>query len=120
MTIEADELNRATHCYLTTAGRITGQLRTIEIWFAISGATLYMLSGNRADANWVKNAQRQPHVSIRIREHNLEAVARFVKDDAEDALARRLLLEKYGQAQTGLEDWARSSLPMAFDLAHVL
>ena len=31
-------------CYLTTTGRVTGQPHTIEIWFAVGGRTLYMLS----------------------------------------------------------------------------
>ena len=30
-------------CYLTTTGRVTGLPREIEIWFALQGATLYML-----------------------------------------------------------------------------
>ena len=34
-------------CYLTTTGRVTGRPHEIEIWFALDGATLYMLSGGR-------------------------------------------------------------------------
>lgn len=34
-------------CYLTTTGRRSGRSHTIEIWFALSGHTLYLLSGGR-------------------------------------------------------------------------
>ncbi len=39
-------------------------------------------------------------------------------DDAEDALARRLLLEKYAPGyERDLTEWGRTSLPMAIDLS---
>jgi hypothetical protein len=39
-----------------------------------------------------------------------------VEDSDEDALARRLLVEKYSPRNTGLSGWGRSSLPVALDL----
>ena len=35
------------YCYLTTTGRVSGEPREIEIWFALEGGSLYMLSGGR-------------------------------------------------------------------------
>ena len=32
-------------CYLTTRGRVTGRPHEIEIWFAVDGDTVYLLSG---------------------------------------------------------------------------
>src|SRR3954470_15882585 len=78
-------------CYLTTRGRMSGEPRTIEIWFGLIGNTVYMLAGDGPQANWVKNAIKTPQVTIRIRNRDISARARFVGDDAEDALARRLL-----------------------------
>ncbi len=103
-------------CYLTTKGRVTGRPRTIEIWFALSGATLYMLSGNQERADWVKNAMRAPRVTIKIGESVFDAEARIAKDNTEESLARRLLFEKYSPRESGLDDWARTALPVAFDL----
>ena len=46
-----DAVAQEPFCYLTTTGGVTGQARTIEIWFNVSGETLYMLSGNRDRAD---------------------------------------------------------------------
>jgi deazaflavin-dependent oxidoreductase (nitroreductase family) len=106
-------------CYLTTTGRVTGRPHTIEIWFAINEATLYMLSGNGPDrhADWVRNLMKTPAVAIRIREQEFAGSGRVVEDSDEDALARRLLLEKYEPTYSGdLSDWGRTALPVAVDL----
>jgi deazaflavin-dependent oxidoreductase (nitroreductase family) len=105
-------------CYLATTGRVSGQPRTIEIWFALEGSTLYMLSGGRDRSNWVRNLKREPVVGVRIRDTVLRGRARVVDEDGEeDALARRLLLDKYDPNYGGdLSDWARESLPVAVDL----
>ena len=104
-------------CYLTTAGRVTGRPHTIEIWFALDGTTLYMLSGGGESADWVKNARRMPEVSVRIRSMELAGQARGVEDTTEDATARRLLVDKYGPRYADdLEEWGRTSLPIAVDL----
>ncbi len=39
--------------YLTTVGRVTGRLHTIEIWFALHDRTVYMLAGDHA-SDWVR------------------------------------------------------------------
>ncbi len=104
-------------CYLTTVGRVSGRPHTIEIWFALDGSTLYMLSGGGAKADWVKNAQRVPDVSVRIRDQHYQGQARVVVGGAEDALARRLLVDKYQPRYDGdLASWGRSALPVAVDL----
>jgi len=104
-------------CYVTTTGRVTGRPHTIEIWFAISGRTLYMLSGGGDRSDWVKNLVRAPETTVRIGASEFSGRARVVTDEAEDALARRLLLEKYRPTYSGdLSDWGRTALPVAVDL----
>ena len=106
-------------CYLATIGRVTGKPHTIEIWFGLSGQTLYMLSGNgpRRRADWVRNLMRTPAVSVRIGEVGYKGTGRVVEDPEEDALARRLLLEKYEPKYAGdLSDWGRTALPVAVDI----
>ena len=51
-------------CYLTTTGRVSGRPHTIEIWFALQGRTLYLLSvgGDRSD--WVRNLRRDPRATL--------------------------------------------------------
>ena len=105
------------YCYITTIGRVTGKPHTVEIWFGTSSDTIYVLAGSRHDADFVKNAQKQPVVEVRIASTKFAGMARIVNDAREDALARKLLLEKYMKASTSdLMEWGRDALPVAFDL----
>jgi deazaflavin-dependent oxidoreductase (nitroreductase family) len=108
----------ADYCYVTTTGRVTGRPHTIEIWFALEGETLYILAGGRERSDWVRNARKTPTVTVRIGETTFAGRARIVEPDTdEDALARRLLLEKYGPRYSGdLSNWGRTALPVAIDL----
>ncbi len=104
-------------CYVTTKGRKTGQPHDIEIWFALNGSTLYMLSGGRDRSDWVKNIRAHPEVRVRIGSHEFAGQARVVKDPKEDGLARRLLLQKYSSGYAGdLTGWGRTALAVAVDL----
>ena len=108
------------YCYLTTTGRVSGEPREIEIWFGLAGDTLYMLSGGGDRSNWVKNLSQDPAVTVRIAGTTIEGRARIVQGQEEDAIARRLLLDKYRQRYGGdLADWGRTALPIAVDLAGV-
>ena len=103
-------------CYLTTLGRVTGRPHTIEIWFAIDGRTLYMLSGGRAESDWVKNLQQTSEVEVSIAGRRFEGNARLVEEGEEDELARRLLVEKYESTPGSLSNWRRTALPVAVEL----
>jgi deazaflavin-dependent oxidoreductase (nitroreductase family) len=105
--------------YLTTTGRVTGKAHTIEIWFAIEGGTLFMLSGGGDRADWVKNIRKDPDVRIRVGTRTVGAKARIVRAGTkEDERARQLLAAKYQGWREGrpLSGWARTSLPVAVDL----
>lgn len=106
------------YCYLTTRGRVTGNPHTIEIWFAASGRTLYLMAGAGAKADWVRNLQRTPRVFVRIEDRHFAAEARVLAPASEeDALARGLLLDKYRPGHSGdLSNWERNGLPVALDL----
>jgi deazaflavin-dependent oxidoreductase (nitroreductase family) len=105
-------------CWLTTRGRTSGAPRTIEIWFALSGGTVYLLAGNGNRSNWVRNVRRHPAVTIRVGEERFSGTGRVLEPGDEDALARRLVLEKYVPVYAGdLTDWGRTSLAVAIDLA---
>ena len=106
-------------CYLTTTGRVTGRPHTIEIWFALNGRALYILSGNgpRQRADWVRNLTKTPEVTVRIGDREFAGIGRIVEGDEEDGHARRLLLEKYKPTYSGdLSEWGRTALPVAVDL----
>jgi len=118
MTSDLEQLAREDFCYLTTTGRVSGRPHTIEIWFALNGHTLYMLSGGRDRSDWVKNALHLPDVTVRIKDMVIEGKARLAKDAEEDALARQLLFEKYQESsEDDLTEWSRASLPVVVGLS---
>ncbi|MEM8533340.1 MAG: nitroreductase/quinone reductase family protein [Chloroflexota bacterium] len=117
MSINTTYLDQNDFCYLTTTGRVSGRPHTIEIWFAMNERTLYMLSGARDRADWVKNLQRKPEVHVRIDQQHFNGHARVVGDQEEDALARRLVVSKYQPGESeDLSSWGRTALPVAIDL----
>jgi deazaflavin-dependent oxidoreductase (nitroreductase family) len=117
LTIDAKTANED-YCYVTTTGRVTGKSHEIEIWFAMQGDTLYILAGGREKSDWVKNVKKTPAAGVRIADQRFEGRARIVTARDEDALARRLLLEKYAPPRYSgdLSGWGKSALPVAIEL----
>ena len=117
MTPDLRQFTDADYCYLTTTGRVSGKAHTIEIWFALSEKTLYLLSGGREKSDWIKNAQHTPDVQVKINETQFAGKARLVTTPEEDALARQLVLEKYAsRSSDDVTEWSRTSLPLAIDI----
>ncbi len=105
--------------YLTTTGRVSGKAHTIEIWFALAGTTMYLLSGGGERADWVKNLRSDPNIRVRVGSRTVTAKARVVRTGtAADTMARELLDGKYMGWREGkrLSSWARGALPVAIDL----
>jgi deazaflavin-dependent oxidoreductase (nitroreductase family) len=116
-----DDQAAQSFCYLTTTGRVSGRPHTIEIWFALNGRTLYLLSGGGDRSDWVRNLLRDPEVTVRVgsrRAPELHGRARAVDPDSdEDELARALVTGKYQPTYGGdLSGWRRGALPVAVDL----
>lgn len=105
------------YCYLTTTGRRSGEPHRIEIWYAREGDTLYLLSGGGRRADWVRNLESQPEVTVEIDGHHHGAQARVVTDGDECERARRIVFEKYQPRYGGdLTGWREDALPVALDL----
>jgi deazaflavin-dependent oxidoreductase (nitroreductase family) len=86
------------YLYLTTIGRVTGQKREIEIWFAEPGGRFYLVA-ERESANWVRNIHSEPQVRVRVGDVEFNAMARVVHNDREAQLAatvKALFDAKYG------------------------
>jgi deazaflavin-dependent oxidoreductase (nitroreductase family) len=113
-----DDLGALDYCYLTTVGRVSGDAHEIEIWFALHDGILYLLSGGLDGSDWVKNLRANADVTVRLGAETRAARARMVTRSDEDELARRLLVEKYRPRYSGeLEEWGRTSLPVAVEWA---
>jgi hypothetical protein len=59
-----------------------------------------------------------PAVQVKINNTVFSGQARLVNDTEEDALARKIVFEKYTpRSSDDLTDWSRDALPVAVDLA---
>ena len=96
---------------------MSGKPHTIEIWFGYSNGTLYILAGGGERSDTVRNGRKEPRVRVKIADEEYDGVMRAVGGAEEDALARRLLLEKYSPGYSGdLSGWGKNALPVAIDL----
>ncbi|HLH25121.1 MAG TPA: nitroreductase/quinone reductase family protein [Chloroflexota bacterium] len=105
------------YAYLTTIGRRTGRPHRIEIWFATEDGRLYLMSGGRERADWVRNLQANPRVTVELGDETHAGAARVVPaGTADDQRARELLVGKYG-ADEDLDDWGRTALPVVIEFS---
>lgn len=112
------ELAGESFCCLTTLGRVSGRPHRIEIWFALDGRTVYLLSGGRERSDWVRNLRATPEVTVELGACRFAGRARIVEDSDEDERARALVHDKYAPGYDGdLSNWRRTALPVAVDLA---
>ena len=121
MSTVEKRLGAEPYCYLTTTGRRTGQPHEIEIWFAAVGDTIYLMNGGTrrppGSSDWVRNAQVNPAVRVRIREQTFIGEARVVPfDSAEHERARDLLVAKYATTENNLSRWRATAFPVAINL----
>ena len=104
-------------CYVTKRGRVSGRPHEIEIWFALDGGTLYLLSGGGDRSDWVRNLRADPSVTVRLRDAAYPATARIVDAGDESERGRGLVFDKYQPRYDGsLERWRRESLLVALDV----
>jgi deazaflavin-dependent oxidoreductase (nitroreductase family) len=108
------DLAKAEHLSLTTTGRLSGRTQTIELWFAAYHDTVYMLSSRGADADWVRNIDRDPEVELRIGRVSRLGHARRITEPDEDVRARRLVVCKYQPHASAA--WGAKALALAVDL----
>ena len=109
-------------CYLETVGRVSGRPHTVEMWFAADGWTLYLMSGGRERADWVKNLIREPRVRVRVGAVTYAGTAAVVEGTPGEQPAREALAAKYyGWREGPLPNrWAEEALPVAIRLDRVV
>jgi len=107
--------------YLETTGRVSGQPRLTEIWFAAEPDAIYLLSGGGVAKDWVRNFQHTPAVRFRVDGVWVRGTARLVDDPVLDMRIRRLVAGKYYDFDPESDaplpnEWARTAAPVAIDL----
>ena len=95
---------------LTTKGRKTGKLHTVELWFANVEGKLY-LSHEGKDTDWMKNILKDDYVEFRIGEIRWKGRARIVRGgEAFERGKQSLYLKYYGRASMNvIDDWFSES-----------
>jgi hypothetical protein len=71
---------------------VTGRPHRIEIWFAIDGETLYMLSGGGDRSDWVKNLRHTSAGTVEIGGVPLRGPSAVLANGAADERARTLVM----------------------------
>ena len=92
-------------CYVTTTGRRTGRRHEIEIWFGLIDDTMYLISGNGPTADWFRNLQADPVITVRLDDERRQGQARVVTDADERRRVGDVMGAKYvwdGDASIGL------------------
>ena len=98
------------YIYLTTSGRRTGRLHTVELWFAVAQGKLY-LSHEGKYTDWMKNILNNNRVTFTIRGLDWEGTARIVRSgDAFETGKYALYRKYYGDASKEvIDDWFSES-----------
>lgn len=108
--------------YLETIGRVSGQPRETEIWFALDGGDLYLLSGGGLAKDWIRNFQANPRVRFRVGGTSATGTAAVLAvDDPREPRIRRLLAGKYYGLDVDGGDplpnaWCRTAAPVVIAL----
>jgi len=104
---------------LTTKGRKTGRLHTVELWFAASDVKVF-LSHEGKETDWMRNIKQNGEVSFEIGGKNFTGKAHYVEAQAEEVWQCKVALyEKYyGKAtREVIEDWFSLSKLIAIEPA---
>ena len=107
--------------HLTTRGRKTEKLHTVELWFALSGGKVY-LSHEGEETDWMKNIREHEKVAFEIGGTCFNGKARHLEDITEEAgTAKVALYEKYyGKASKEvIKDWFSLSKLVSIELMNI-
>ncbi len=98
------------YIYLTTIGRVTGNLHTVELWFAIVQGKIY-LSHEGSYTDWMRNIIKNDHIVCRIKDIQFKGKACiFKKGKMFEVGKHALYLKYYGKASENIiSDWFSES-----------
>jgi deazaflavin-dependent oxidoreductase (nitroreductase family) len=98
-TVPLSSLTDARVLNLTTTGHVSGQPRTIEIWFTYAQGKFYLNAERAYDAKWVRNILHQPRVHICLGGQEFDGWARILEPQQDATLWQSvcdLFRQKYG------------------------
>lgn len=92
-------LNRESLVQLTVRGRKSGKPHAVKIWFAVGDDKVYVTSGRGLGAQWIKNLQKNPDVTLQIGTTRLQGTALWREGPSVRAEIFPLFLRKYLRAR---------------------
>jgi len=109
-SIDTIGVNNEKYIYLTTIGRVTENLHTVELWFAIAQGKIY-LSHEGSYTDWMRNIIKDDRIEFRIRDIQFNGRARIVKKGKVFEVGKHVLYFKYyGKASEDIIcDWFSES-----------
>lgn len=105
-----DSVANERHIYLTTKGRKTGNLHTVQLMFAHAGKKIY-LSHEGTYTDWMKNILKDSRVEFKMGNIQFKGNARIAKDGEIFEVGKHALYHKYyGEAdEDTINDWFSES-----------
>jgi hypothetical protein len=76
-----------------------GKWTTRPVWFAIDGATVYLLPMYGADTKWYKYISANPEIQLSVRGEKVSAEAKPVSDAQKLAVVIDRFRSKYGELE---------------------
>ena len=98
------------YIYLTTIGRKSENLHTVELWFAVYMGNIY-LSHEGAYTDWMKNILKDNTVEFTIGSRRYRGKAHICRDGVAFEIGKHALyLKYYGKASNDvIDDWFSES-----------
>lgn len=108
--MESKEITNSKYIYLTTKGRKTGNLHTVELWFAVDKDKVY-LSHEGTYTDWMKNIIKDNCVEFRISQNQFKGKAFIIKENEIFETAKYALYNKYygKTSKDVIDDWFSES-----------
>ncbi len=109
-SIDASKLANEKYIYLTTIGRKTGNLHTVELWFSIAKGKIY-LSHEGKYTDWMKNIRKDNRVEFAIGNTQFKGRAQIFINGEPFEIGKHTLYHKYyGKASEDvIDDWFSES-----------
>lgn len=92
-------LNRESLVEVTVIGRKSGKPHSVKIWFAADREKVYVTSGRGLGAQWIKNLQKNPQVTLRIGATTMKGTAAWREGPEVRANIFPLFFKKYFSAR---------------------
>ena len=102
-----DELHSLSTLKLTTIGRKSGQMRTVEVWFVVDDGAIVVQAGAQGQKGWLANVRSNPGVRLELAGRALEGRAEPMAESEHERVAR-LFRRKYWLAR--LARWVGSQI----------